>query len=63
MSEQLDRIEAALARIEAHLADKLEIKNLGHRCVYDTTSGRSINVIGATCDPSKLNEFGYRVRL
>ena len=54
--------EKQLERIEAMLIAERERKSLGHRIVYDTKSGWSINVFGLHCDPALLDEHGYQIR-
>ena len=53
----------SLEKIEAFLVDKQEMDSLGHRIVYDKNTGWSLNIAGAYCDPSKLDDEGFQIKL
>ena len=55
IKEQLDRIEASM------IAEN-ELRQLGHRIVFDVKTGVSKNIGGVRTDPTNLDTNGYQVR-
>lgn len=49
--------------LEALLIQYVEIRNLGHRILYDKQTGWSENIPGIHVDPKLLDEKGLQVRL
>ena len=51
-----------LRRMEAAAIAESEMRQLGHRIVFDQKTGWSKNIFGCHVDPSCLDENGLRTR-
>ena len=50
------------AHVERMLIERSELDALGHRVIYDTTTGVSRNLTGCRCRPECLDAHGYQIR-
>ena len=48
--------------VERMLIERSELDALGHRVIYDTTTGVSRNLTGCRCRPECLDAHGYQIR-
>ena len=48
--------------VERMLIERSELDALGHRVIYDTTTGVSRNLTGCRCRPDCLDAHGYQIR-
>ena len=55
-------MEKRLARLERAQIEQSELDALGHRVIYDTTTGVSRNLTGCRCRPDCLDAHGYQIR-
>jgi len=61
--DKLDEIIDRLARLEANEIEKSELRQLGHRIVFDPVTGISTNLAGIIVDPRLIDpKTGYQIR-